>query len=305
MTLRAGLPVLLASLLLPGILVNSLTAQTPGIEQRRTLEVDGSPRGYLLYLPSSWQRGRPLPLVLVFHGAGGRGAGMARHTGFTRVAEREGFAVAYPDGIGRRWNDGRGIGGGRDDVGFVRLLVDTLGRELGVDPRRVYATGISNGAMFAHRLACDLPGVLAAIAPVAGAVPTGLAERCNAASPVAVLAFQGTADPFVPYGGGGVGRRGGEVLSAERGAKFWADVNGCAPAAESTPSSDSVTDGTRLRRTTYAGCREQRSVVLYTIEGGGHTWPGGPTAAGRVGRASREIDATRAIWTFFQRHPRP
>ena len=304
MTLRAGLPVLLASLLLPGILGTPLAAQTPGVEQRRTLQVAGARRSYLLFLPSSWQRGRPLPLVLVFHGAGGRGSGMARHTGFSRLAEREGFAVAYPDGVDRRWNDGRGIGGARDDVGFVRQLVDTLERELGIDPRRVYAAGISNGAMFSHRLACDLPGVLAAIAPVAGAVPTGLADRCGAAAPVAVVAFQGTADPFVPYAGGGVGLRRGAVLSAERSAGFWARVNGCGPAPDAEPAIDSVTDGTRLRRASYPGCRENRSVVLYTIEGGGHTWPGGPAARGRIGRASREIDATDAIWAFFQRHPR-
>jgi len=304
MTLPARLAVRLASILLSGILVTPLAAQTPGMEQRRTLGVGGSRRSYLLYLPSSWQRGRSLPLVLVFHGAGARSAGMARHTGFSRVAEREGFAVVYPDGINRRWNDGRGIGGARDDVGFVRLLVDSLERELGIDRRRVYATGISNGAMFSHRLACDLPGMLAAIAPVAGAVPVGLAERCGAAAPVAVLAFQGTADPFVPYAGGGVALRGGAVLSAARSAGFWARVNGCAPAPEVGPPVDSVTDGTRLRRDTYPGCRENRSVVLYTIEGGGHTWPGGPSASRRIGRASREIDATGAIWDFFQRHPR-
>jgi poly(3-hydroxybutyrate) depolymerase len=169
MTPRVTLARLFPLLLALGIPATPLAAQTPGVEQRRTLEVAGARRGYLLYLPSSWQRGRPVPLVLVFHGAGGRSAGMARHTGFSRVAEREGFAVVYPDGVGRRWNDGRGIGGARDDVGFVRALVDSLERELGIDRRRVYATGISNGAMFAHRLACDLPGVLAAIAPVAGA----------------------------------------------------------------------------------------------------------------------------------------
>jgi polyhydroxybutyrate depolymerase len=304
MTVRARLALPLALLLLPGLLAPSLAAQAPGVEQRRTLDAGGSRRSYLLYLPSSWQRGRPLPLVLVFHGAGGRSAGMARHTGFSRVAEREGFAVVYPDGVGRRWNDGRGIGGARDDVGFVRLLVDSLERELGIDPRRVYATGISNGAVFAHRLACDLPGVLAAIAPVAGAVPAGLAERCGAAAPVAVVAFQGTADRFMPYEGGGVALRGGAVLSAARSAGFWARVNGCADGPEDAPPVDSVTDGTRLRREAYFGCRENRSVVLYTIEGGGHTWPGGPPASRRIGRASREIDATGTIWDFFQRHPR-
>lgn len=305
MTPRAGFLVRLACFLLPGSLASPLPAQTPGVEERRTVEVDGGRRTYVLYLPSTYRRGGTLPLVLVFHGAGARGSGMARHTGFSRLAEREGFAVAYPDGLGRRWNDGRGVGGAQDDVGFVRALLDSLDRELGLDRSRIFATGISNGAMFSHRLACDLPGVLAAIAPVAGAVPGALVERCAAgATPVAVVAFQGTADRFVPYGGGGVAFGRGAVLSAGRSAGFWARVNGCDPDPVAGPPTDTVTDGTRVRQETYAGCRENRSVVLYTIEGGGHTWPGGPTAAGRVGRGSREIDATGAIWAFFQRHPR-
>jgi len=304
MTLRAGLLVRLATVLLLGIPGTPLAAQTPGVEQRRSLEVAGSRRSYLLYLPSSYVRGRPLPLVLVFHGAGGRGSGMARHTGFTPLAEREGFAVAYPDGLNRRWNDGRGVGGAQDDVGFVRVLVDSLAGELGLDRRRIYATGISNGAMFSYRLACDLPGVLAAIAPVAGAVPGVLEERCGATVPVAVVAFQGTGDPFVPYAGGGAGLRGGPVLSAERSARLWARVNGCTVPPNADAPTDSVIDGTRVRRESYPACSNNRAVVLYTIEGGGHTWPGGPAGAHRLGRASREIDATGLIWAFFQRHPR-
>lgn len=297
LTRRFPLVVLIALLTTP------LAAQTAGVEQRGSLEVGGTRRSYLLYLPSAWQRTRPLPLVLVFHGAGGRGAGIARHTGFSRLAEREAFAVVYPDGVNRRWNDGRGIGGARDDVGFVRTLLDSLDRRVGVDRRRIYATGISNGAMFAYRLACDLPGVFAAIAPVAGALPASLAERCGTAAPVSVVAIQGTADPYVPYDGGGAGRRGGAVLSAEGSADFWARVNGCAAPPNTDPPTDTVTDGTRVRRASWPGCAEQRAVVLYTIEGGGHTWPGGPSAAGRVGRASRELDATGTIWAFFQRHP--
>jgi polyhydroxybutyrate depolymerase len=238
--------------------------------------------------------------VLVFHAAGGRGRGIARHTGFTELAEREGFAVAYPDGIGGRWNDGRRPGS-RDDVGFVRALVDSLRREVTVDSSRIYATGISNGAMLSYRLACDLPGIFAAIAPVAGALPVSLAERCVPAPRISVAAFQGTADRSLPYGGGG--NPPATVLSAERSVAFWARAAGCATDHPETAVSDSVSDGTRLRRLDYPACAGNREVVLYTIEGGGHTWPGGPEASRRVGRVSREINATRVIWDFFQRHP--
>ena len=213
--------------------------------------------------------------------------------------------VAYPQGVNGRWNDGRGYAAAHDDVAFIRALLDTLGRELVVDTRRVYATGISNGAMFSYRLACDLPGTFAAVAPVAGAMPAELAQGCGHTAPVSVIAFQGTADPLMPYGGGGVALRRGRVLSAERSIAFWAGVSGCADAPATTEEPDRVTDGTRVRRTAFGGCRDGTAVELFTIEGGGHTWPGGPDAARRVGRVSREVDGTERIWEFFARHGKP
>ena len=274
-------------------------------EVRHILVVNGERRSYLLFLPTAQPPGRALPLVLVFHGGGVRARSMVAHTGLSRIAQREGFAVVYPEGLDRRWNDGRGYGASHDDVAFVRALLDTLGREANIDSSRVYATGISNGAMFAYRLACELPGVLAAIAPVAGAVPTALAERCAGARPTAVAAFQGTADPLLPYAGGGRRPSGrGEVLSAMGSAELWARVNGCAGAPVAEPPIDSVRDGTRVRPERWSGCREGRDVVLYTIEGGGHTWPGGPPVGRGVGRVSRELSATETIWAFFTAHPR-
>jgi polyhydroxybutyrate depolymerase len=183
-------------------------------------------------------------------------------------------------------------------VGFVRALLDTLERELNLDPRRVYATGISNGAMFSYRLACDLPGRFAAIAPVAGALPAELAPGCAHTQPVSVIAFQGTADPLMPYLGGGAGRR--RVLSAERSIAFWGTRAGCGGEVTVADPIDKMTDGTRVRVTTFSGCGPGLAVELYTIEGGGHTWPGGPAAGARVGRVSQEVDATDVIWAFFK-----
>jgi polyhydroxybutyrate depolymerase len=267
----------------------------------RALQVNGESRRYYLYLPPTWHRDRPAPLVLVFHAGGGRASDIAPHTEFSRLAEREGFVVAYPQGLRGRWNDGRGfVTATHDDVGFVRALVDTLERELGIDARRVYATGISNGAMFAYRLACDLPGTFAAVAPVAGALPAELAPACGHTQPVSVIAFQGTADPLMPYLGGGAGQR--RVLSAERSIGFWGTLDGCTGTPVTTDEPDRVTDGTRVRRTVFLSCPEGRAVELYAIEGGGHTWPGGPEAGRRVGRVSREVDATELIWAFFAGH---
>jgi polyhydroxybutyrate depolymerase len=271
---------------------------------RRALRAGSVERTYLLHRPESSPSHRALPLLLVFHGAGGQGAGMARHTGLATLAVARGYAVVHPDGLRRRWNDGRGHAT-QDDVGFVRVLLDSLGRELPVDARRVYAAGISNGAGFAYRLACDLPGTFAAIAAVAGAPAAVLEERCAATRPVSLIAFQGTRDPLMPYEGGDVALRRGRVLSATRSAGLFAEVDACTPAPVETAEPDLVADGTRVRRSTYDGCHEERSVVLYTIEGGGHTWPGGPPVGRRVGRVSRDIDASRIMLDFFDRHPPP
>jgi polyhydroxybutyrate depolymerase len=275
------------------------------VETGRTIQAGGVERSYLLHLPASRGAGRPVPLLLVFHGAGGEGAGIASHAGLTGPATGRGYALVYPDGVGRRWNDGRGAGGGQDDVEFIRILLDSLGRELPVDPKRIYATGISNGAGLTYRLACDLPGIFAAIAPVAGAPAAAIEERCAATRPVSVISFQGTRDPLMPYEGGLVSTRRGQVLSAQRSAALFAEVNGCTLPAAVTAEPDTVKDGTRVRRSAYGGCREGREVVLYTIEGGGHTWPGGPPVGRLVGRVSRDLDATRTMLDFFDRHSQP
>jgi polyhydroxybutyrate depolymerase len=272
---------------------------------RRTLEVAGLRRSYLLHLPATHQPGEPLPLLLVFHGAGGDAAGIARHTGLTEAATGRGYAVVYPDGVDRRWNDGRGRRGRQDDVGFIRLLLDSLGRELHVDPRRIFATGISNGAGLAFRLACELPGTFAAIAPVAGAFPTALQERCPDMAPVALVMFQGTGDRLMPYDGGHLSFGRGSVLPAPHTAALFAKANGCRVPPTTDAEPDTVTDGTRVRRSVFTDCRDGRDVVLYTIEGGGHTWPGGPPVGRSVGRVSRDLDATSTMLDFFDRHTRP
>ena len=274
-----------------------------GVTGRRTIDVDGVRRSYLLHLPSSRRPGEPLPLLLVFHGGGGTASNIAEHTGLTPAAMPRGYAVVYPDGLNGYWSDGRAARAGADDVGFVRVLLDSLRRELPVDSRRIFATGISNGAGMAFRLACDLPGTFAAIAPVAGALPGELESHCAAAAPVSVLMFQGTDDPLMPYDGGDLSLRRGRVLPAPTTADLFAQVNGCTEAPVVAAQPDTVTDGTRVRRSTYSGCRDGRDVVLFTIEGGGHTWPGGPPVGRSVGRVTRDLDATRVMLDFFDRHP--
>ena len=278
----------------------------------RTIRFDGLERTYLLHVPGGFPQGRPAGLVFVLHGGGGTGRNMEQMTQFSGLADREGFIAVYPDAVERNWNDARdapNIQAQRenvDDVGFIGALIALLTREFGIDPRWVYSTGISNGAFMSQRLAVELSDRIAAIAPVVGGMAPRLRERTPNA-PVSVLVMNGTDDPLVPYQGGTVARTRGETISVADIVRLWVTHNRCADRPETVflPDRDPA-DGTRVRRTVYGSCAGKTEVVLYTIEGGGHTWPGGPQylPAAVVGRVSRDIDATRVIWDFFAAHPR-
>jgi polyhydroxybutyrate depolymerase len=220
--------------------------------------------------------------------------------------------VAYPDGVNRHWNDGRGVGRFRaqredvDDVGFLTALADTLAGQLGLDPARAYATGVSNGAMMCYRLALEASERFCAIAPVAGAMPESLGQRQGPKRPVSVLAVNGTLDPLVPWQGGGVGLRAkrGRVMSVPASVEFWARANGCSTGDTVWLEDDDPGDGIRVWRENRPGGREGSEVVLYGVEGGGHTWPGGEGRPRAFGRRARDFEATSVIWEFFSRHHR-
>jgi polyhydroxybutyrate depolymerase len=275
-----------------------------------TLDVNGVSRDYLLHVPEDLPLHQRVPLVLVFHGGGGRASQMPRLTGFDVLADREHFIVAYPDGVGHHWNDGRDRSSA-DDVGFIRELLADLQRSYPVDPRRVYATGISNGGFFSNRLACELSDRIAAIASVAATMPEPLAAECKPARPISVLYVQGTEDPLVPIDGGKIGFRHGRSLgqnvSLADSLTFWRGVDAMtsAPSVDNLP--DRVDDGTHVRREIWTGGKDHTEVGAYIIDGGGHTWPGGPQYLPRfiVGRASQNLDGTRAIYRFLSQHSLP
>lgn len=282
-----------------------------------SISLGGLERTYRIHLPSGHDRTKIAPLVFLFHGGGGTGQGMEKLTqgGFNRLADREGFIIVYPDGIEKHWNDGRGLEAYRahreniDDVGFISALIEHLIRTLNIDSNRIYAAGISNGGQFSQRLACELSDRIAAIGVVAIQLPEHLPSSCAPKRPVSVLMMPGTEDPLVPWEGGEIGfRRGrkfGRVLSVRESIGFWVEQNRCpgSPVVSYEPDRD-LKDGTRVRREAYVPCGEGAEVVLYAVEGGGHTWPGGDQylPAGIIGRTSRDIDADEVIWGFFKRH---
>jgi polyhydroxybutyrate depolymerase len=281
-------------------------------DSNQTLQVGEVQRTYLLHVPASYDGTQPVALVLAFHGALGTGLGMSRLTAFSELSDRKGFVVAYPDGLNRQWNDGRptrplGLRNA-DDVKFVSTLVEHLSQTLHIDPKRVYAAGISNGAMLSHRLGCELSDKIAAIGPVAGTIPQNLAGDCAAKAPVSVIMFHGTGDPLVPFNGGAIlSDPLSQVLSVSDTELLWAKVNGCPFWPQiATEAGSNPADPSYIQRRVYGPCPNGSEVVSYRIEGGGHTWPGGIQYLPEriIGTTTREINATEIIWDFFEQHPR-
>jgi polyhydroxybutyrate depolymerase len=280
----------------------------------RTLQVDGRERSYLVHVPPKYDPKKPTPLVLALHGAWTNGPITALYSGLNRTADEQNFIAVYPNGTGLRdtalfWNSGhldKPVFGIQqvDDVKFIGALLDDLGTVTNIDPKRVFATGISNGGMMCYRLAAELSDRIAAIAPISG---TLCLDDCHPKRPVSVLHFHGTQDKLVPYDGGRSAAR--DLLhckSVDESVQTWAKLDGCpeTPKIESLPSK--VDDGTKIRRHAFGTGKDGSEVVLIEIEGGGHTWPGRPSLAGldaALGKTTGNISANDVMWDFFQRHP--
>ncbi len=260
----------------------------------------GQQREYLLYVPRSYDRSKPTALVISLHGAGMWGAAQKETSQWNRVADEHGFIVVYPSGEGgggpRVWHEGGGAGPSRD-VRFISELIDTLEARYNIDPRMIYANGLSNGGGMSFALSCTLSDRIAAVGMVAAAQLLPF-SWCTDHRPVPMIAFHGTADRAVPYKGGFSWVAPDRFPSIPAFTANWARRNRCG-----TNPVDSVvaTDVTRLE---YTKCADDAAVVLYTINGGGHTWPGGkPLPVWFVGPTSRSIDATSRMWEFFRAHP--
>jgi polyhydroxybutyrate depolymerase len=188
-----------------------------------------------------------------------------------------------------------------DDVGFLRTLIGEIRKTHAIDDRRIYATGLSNGGILAHRLGCEMSDVVAAIAPVAGALNT---ESCAPANPVSVIMFHGTADEHLRYEGGDAKRFPGAAPRLDKPVRFafetWSRIDGCSKKAGTEKRG-------HVQKEICSGGRKGTEVVLVTIEGQGHAWPGGTPGIrnGNVDKPTTEISATDTMVEFFLAHPKP
>lgn len=261
----------------------------------------GEKRSFLLYVPESYDPSRQTPLVITLHGFVQWPAHQMYISRWNEIADQYGFIVVYPSGtrFPKRWRT-RAVPGNRmdpaPDVTFISELIDTLDDEYNIDPNRIYANGLSNGGGMTMLLACELSDRIAAVGTVAGAYPASW-ENCDPKRPVPVMLFHGTDDPIVPYLGGPVGDR-GSLPSIPEWVAVLAERNGCSDSPAKLPARGAVGG------IAYTGCGAD--VIFYTIQGGGHTWPGGnPIPAWIAGKTNTDIDASRTMWEFFQMHPLP
>lgn len=265
-----------------------------------SLRSKGLKRTFRVHLPPSYEATRANPLVLVLHGGIGTGRYIQKQSRMDLVANRNGFIAVYPDGLHRTWNAGtcceEAMRSNIDDVKFVDDLLTALQARLAVDARRVYATGFSNGAMLAHRLACELPKRFAAIAPVSGVI---MVPECPSPNGVSVMVIHGTADPRSPWAGGLAdkdptkGTRDSIPTTMDRLQRRY----GCVGEPRVSFQRGAVTCTNRPQ------CREDVEVKLCRIEGGGHQWPGGEAVwPDRLGPMNTDISASELMWQFFQRH---
>ena len=256
-----------------------------------TMAFGGLDRTYRVYKPAGLAAAAA-PLVVMMHGVYGSGEQAENSYGWDPLADSAKFVVAYPDGVGRAWNGhgccGRPARENIDDVGFITAMVGQISAALAIDKSRVYATGMSNGGIMSYALACN-SGIFAAIGPDSA---TQL-DACAAPHPTSVIHIHGTADRLVPYDGGqGASFVNGPSIADVNA--FWRNVDHCG--APDLTTNAPVTTST-------AACADNRSVVLITIDGGRHQWPGGTTALERADPTSDALNATQTIWQFFAAHP--
>jgi polyhydroxybutyrate depolymerase len=277
-----------------------------------SLAVGGLQRSAIVHIPPQYDRTVAMPVVLAFHGGGANADNMVRFSGLNDKADEAGFIAVYPNGTGRlqrmlTFNGGNCCGqaaaNGVDDVEFTRRLLDDVANACTIDPKRVFATGMSNGGIMAYRLASELSDRIAAIAPVGGPMGT---KTCNPTRPVSVIHFHGTDDAFAPFQGGrGKGLSGTDFYSVPDSIAAWVEADGCGPTPVTIRLPDKAADGTTVTRTTYGPGRDGAEVVLIVIDGGGHTWPGREPRLAALGISTRDISANDLMWEFFEHHPLP
>jgi polyhydroxybutyrate depolymerase len=282
-------------------------------------------RTFEYYIPTSYTGSEEVPLLFSFHGMGSSGVEQIDLSKFDELAEQEGFIAVFPDSTNLprdeespcypsllalesanplfesidliQWNIGTNLSlqycAGVDDVGFTSDMVDWFDDNYNIDASRIYATGMSNGAQFSHYVALMLPGTFAGIAPVCSPLTTNM--TWEGVTPVTAIMMMGTSDPIVPYNGEPLA----SIYSMNDTVDFWLDVDGITSEPVETIWGPTSSDTTVVHRYVYSGGTDGTQVILFKIEGGGHTWPGGDLYSLFVGKVTTHIDGSAMIWKYL------
>ena len=268
---------------------------------RNTIQIGEQTRHYRVHVPASYSGNEPVPLLLVFHMLTASGRTAEWLTGFNQTAEEQGFIVVYPDGYKATWAEGSNLYAADqediDDVAFISALIDELAARYVIDREKVYVTGFSSGGFMAQRLGCELGSKVSAIASVGATITNNVLQDCAPQKPMPVLVIHGLEDIDVPLNGNM------DYASVPETVHFWSQHNHCNMLPLTVDEPDRMNDGTQVKRTVYDDCEDEVQVVLYSIIGGGHAWPGGSNSVqlwGLSGRISEEMDASVVIWEFFE-----
>jgi polyhydroxybutyrate depolymerase len=312
-------------------------------DSQQYVNVNGKLRTFVVHLPIGYDSRNKYPVVILLHSTDETAQDMARLSRFDFVADRYGFIAFYPNSDGDSWDIGAavaqpkrptgrrgGLGGlgmpmpfpfpggegaqergssqngdHPDDVAFIDEMLDKLTGAYSVDSNRIFATGYSDGGLMDFQLGCTMSRRVAAIAPVAAAMPKEMSARCKLSRGVPLLMMNGTSDPVVHYGGGKVKGAAFTTLSVQTTVGTWAELDRCNPKPTQAALPPHDEHGMKTRLDTYSNCRDGAEVALYTIEGGGNTWPSGDDfmPEKEVGKTSTDLDADEVIWSFFSSHP--
>jgi len=282
-------------------------------DYRRNLQFGGRKRFYEIHVPPQYNKTNPTPVVINLHGGGGSPSQQRHDSQMDKVSDANGFIVVYPAGTPATkiqekflvWNGGTYCGGvavrnNIDDVGFINFLISDLSTIFNIDQKRIYTTGYSQGGFMCYKLAFELSDKIAAIAPVEAVLSDPPSSTYKPKRPISVIHFHGKEDKNVPYEGG-VGEKAKEKISrpsVKDTIKYFVEFNKCSSQPKVFQKGNAVCE-------TYSLGTNGTEVVLWTLNDGGHTWPGGLTSMSeeKLGKVNKDISASELMWEFFKKHP--
>lgn len=281
-----------------GALADAIVEPTALTQTHLQTVQDGLFKRDVLFVEPSNTDGGPYPVLVLLSYLGGTPGPMANLVAAGELVRDQKYIVVVPQSVGGIWNYNP-LTKLVNDVDFLDQVIDMTLSSTPADPHRVYMAGYSNGGLMTYSYACQRAHRLAGAAAISSNLRTGIQRTCSPDAPLPFIEFNGDADQLVPYEGNLI------TLSSQDTARFWAQSNGCAAEPETTQLPDDVDDGTSVSLMTFSGCTNNASVRLFTIHGGGHTWPGKPEVQPALGRTGQDIDATQRIGHLFSEYSRP